>query len=449
MIGQTRLLTELTKLVKRTRADGVSVCAQAGSQQVFRFAHDAIHQNVAQETVTVMVKVIQDERVGVASVDTLEAKRLAQCVRAALDIAKHSPRQDPIPALPARQRTRASSDYALSTAHAGAAECVQKVQRIFRLCRGAGATLAGSLMAGERELAVVNSAGSACYAASTVCGAKLVTMFRTLSGYASGAHHDWSRLHLDELLTRSLRQSLHRREAVSVPLGTYDVILEPEAVAELLEWLGYIGFGAKSMEEHTSFMSGRMGEALMHPDLTITDDGTDAHMLRMPFDYEGTRKRPVALIDRGRAAGIVYDTTYGARFGQPSTGHALPPDEAEGPLPLHLAIAPGRESAGELVRRCARGLWIPRFHYVNGLLNPREALMTGLTREGCFLIEDGKLTTPVRTLRFTQSILEALRQVRGISKERRLVADPSIDAGCKLVPTLHLAGFAFTGSSES
>src|SRR3989338_2402381 len=127
----------------------------------------------------------------------------------------------------------------------------------------------------------------------------------------------------------------------------------------------------------------------------------------------------MALFGGGKAAGIVYDTTYGARFGHASTGHGMSPDETEGPLPLHLAMAPGRLGVSEMIRRCKRGLLIQRFHYVNGLLNPREALMTGLTREGTFLIEDGTVTTPVTTLRFTESILDAFSHVLGVSKERR------------------------------
>ena len=139
---------------------------------------------------------------------------------------------------------------------------------------------------------------------------------------------------------------------------------------------------------------------------------------------------------------------YGARFERASTGHAMPPDEVEGPIPLHLAMAPGRQRLADMVRRCRRGLLIPRFHYVNGLLNPREALMTGLTREGAFLIERGELTTPVKTLRFTQGLLEAFSRVKGVSRERRLIAEPSQELGCALMPALHVAAFHFTGRSE-
>ena len=449
MIGEARLLSALMALVKRTRADGVSVCAHARARRVFRFADHAIHQALVQDSVNVVLKVIRDGRIGVASTDTLDAHRLARCARAAADIAKHSPAHAELPELPRQQRIRSRTDYMAATARATAASCVQRLRQLFHLCQGLGVNLAGSLATGEDEFAVANSSGVACYAASTVSGAKLVTRYRALSGYASAVHPNIDRLNLEALLKRSLRQSLRQEEAVTPPLGAYEVILEPDAVAELVTWLGDTAFGAKAIEERTSCFAGRMGERIFAPSVTIYDDGNDRATLRLPFDFEGTPKRRVVLIDRGQAAGIVYDTTYGLRFNQSSSGHAMPPDEVDGPLPLHLAMAPGSTSIEQMIRSCERGLLIPRFHYVNGLLNPREALMTGLTREGACLIERGKLTRPVTTLRFTQSLLEAFSHVRGVSKERRLIADPSQELGCAVMPALHLAKFRFTGRSEN
>ncbi len=448
MVSEHQLLTTLTKLVKRAEADAVSVCAHAAIRRVFRFAYGAIHQALVREGVEVSVKVIRNGRVGVASTDTLEPQGLARCLRAAAEIAEHTPPPEVLPELPRRHRLRAKTDAIPATARVEPSACISSLKRLFHLCQGAGAALAGSLVTGEDAFAVVNSAGVACSAASTVAGAKLVTMYRKLSGYASGVHRDLTRLDLDGLLKQSLSQSLHAQEPLTLPLGTYVVILEPEAVAELVTWLGYTAFGAKSVQERTSCLAGRMGERLFAPQITITDDGADPETLRLPFDFEGTPRQRVVLIDRGKAAGIVYDTTYGARFGQPSTGHAMPPGDTEGPLPLHLVMAPGRTTREEMIRACRRGLLIPRFHYVNGLLNPREALMTGLTREGTFLIEDGKVTAPVATMRFTHSLLDAFRHVRGVSAERRLVADPTQELGCAVTPTLHLAAFTFTGRSE-
>ncbi len=447
-IGEARLLGALAAVIRGSRADAVSVCARASRRQVFRFAYEAIHQDLVQERLTVTVRVILGRRVGVASTETLTPKGLARCVQSAMTIAKHAPAQKELPPLPTDHRIRSREDFVPSTARMTPGTCVERLKRLFQLSKGAGAELAGSLATGEDELAVANSAGVSSYAASTVAGIKLVTMFRTLSGYVSGVHNDLRQLDVDELLQRSLRQSLHRADQVRLPLGTYEVILEPEAVADLMTWLGATAFGAKAVQERTSCLTGRMGERLFDPRITIYDDGTESAGLRLPFDFEGTPKRRVVLIDRGKAAGIVYDTTYGLRFGHPSTGHAMWPDSTEGPLPMHLAVAPGAARLSEMIRGCTRGLLIPRFHYVNGLLNPREALMTGLTREGAFLIEHGTLAAPVATLRFTQSLLEAFSRVIAVSKERRLIADPNQDDGCSLMPALHLARFRFTGRSD-
>lgn len=448
MIGASKLLNELKQVVKRSQADATIVCAEASTRRVSRFAYENIHQDLVQESLTVYVKVILNKRVGVAVTDTFERAGLARCLRAAQEIAKHAPPAKHLPALPGGHHLVTDEDVVQRTLQVPPEEFLKTLKRLFQLCQGAGAQLAGSFATGEDELAVANSNGVACYTASTVAGAKLVTMYRKLSGYASGIDRDIARLDLEPLLERALKQCLHRRDPVTLPVGTYEVILEPEAVAELVMWLGYIAFGAKSFQERTSFLAGRIGESLMARGISIVDDGTDPDGLRLPFDFEGVPKQRVPLIERGKAAGIVYDSAYGLLYGRPSTGHAPPPTDTEGPIPSHLFMGPGAKRRDELIRSCRRGLLIPRFHYVSGLLNPREALMTGLTREGACLIEDGKLSAPITTMRFTQSLLEAFQHVLGISKERTLIADAIHDTGSAVMPTLHLAKFRFTGRSE-
>ncbi len=449
MIGSDRLLQELSRLVKRSSADATSACAHASTRRVKRFAYEAIHQDLVQESLTISIKVVIDKRTGVASTNLLEPASLERCRSAALEIARHAPPAKQVPALPADYQLLTTQDYVAPTINVSPAELVKIVKRLFHLTKGLGVQLAGSMVVGEDELAVVNSERVSCYAASTVCGAKLVTMRKKLSGYASGVARRISQLNPDRLLERALKQCLHRHAPVTMPTGTYEVILEPEAVAELVMWLGYIAFGAKSFQERTSCLAGRMGDQLVAKGVSIFDDGNDTDGLRMPFDFEGVAKQHVRLIDKGAAAGIVYDTTYGLLYGQPSTGHAGPPDEIDGPVPTNLFMEAGSQRHDELIRTCSRGLLIPRFHYVSGLLNPREALMTGLTREGAFLIEDGKLAAPITTLRFTQSSLEAVQRVVGVSKERQVVADPAQNLGCAVMPTLRLAKFRFTGRSES
>lgn len=449
MISQDKLLNELGRLVKRTRADAVSVIARTNTRRVFRFAFGAIHQDLIQESLRVTIQIIRNGRMGVSSTDSLEPNPLKRCVKRATEIAAHAPKsaEDRIP--PTGGRLHSTKERHAPTARLTPSACVLAIQRLERFCQGSDARLAGSMLTGEEALAVVNSQGTSCYATGTIASAKLVTFYGALSGFASGTARRFDALDLDAMLQRSLRQCLHKTPPRTLPLGNYEVILEPEAVAELIEWLGYIAFSAKSLVERTSFLTNRMGQRLLDSSLTIYDDAHEAETLRQPFDCEGLPTQRVVLIDRGRPAAVVRDTLYGRRLGQPSTGHHLGPEGSEGPFPLNLAIIPGEKSRAAIIKSCKRGLLIPRFHYVNGLLNPREALMTGLLREGTFLVEDGKLTAPVTTMRFTQSLVDAFKEIVAISKERRLSADPATATGCALMPTLHLKSFRFTGRSTS
>ncbi len=449
MIGQTRLQNALSAIVKRAKVEHVSLCAQASTRQVFRFAHGSIHQDVFQEQLSVKATVIDGKRLGVASTDSLSSANLIACLEAARAIASHAPKMERPFAWAERAAIRFSDDYDAATAKLSPKTAIELLAQQMRRCQGAAAELAGSFVTGEDELAVVNSLGLSNYAAASIAAMKCVTFHRGLSGFSSAAARTLEALDPDAVLARSLEQCLHATAAVRLPLGIYEVILGPEAIAEILEWLGLIAFGAKAFQEHTSFLTGRMDERVMDPQISIYDDAMESGMLRRPFDFEGSPTRRVLLIDRGTANSIVYDATYGARYGQASTGHALPPGDTEGPLPLHLAIAPGNTSVEDMIRSCARGLFIPRLHYVNGLLNPREALMTGLTREGAFLIERGRFSAPIATLRFTHSITDAFSHVLGVSRKRRLVADPHTGLGCALAPYIHLEKLTFTGGSES
>ena len=449
MIGSTKLLNTLSALTKRSKADATSVFAEARTCRVLRFAQGRIHQDLVQESLHVSITTRLDHRIGVASTETLDRVGLARGLNAAIEIARHARAAKVVPELPSGHRLLATHDHVPATSAVSAVRMVDTIRRLFHFCQGLGVELAGSSMTAEEERVVVNSRGVACYAASTVSGLKLVTMRKGLRGFAGGVHPDVRKLDAETLLERALAPCLLRHAPVSLPIGTYEVILEPEAVAELLVWLGYITFGAKQLKERTSAFAGRLGDTVAAPSVTIVDDGTDADGLRLPFDAEGTLKQRVLLIERGRAAGVVYDTMHGALYGRPSTGHALTPGDTEGPLPMNLFLESGTSSREEMIRRCERGLLIPRFHYVNGLLGPRDTLMTGLTREGACLIENGKIRAPIATLRFTQSALEALSHVKGISKARERVADPAQDPGCVVAPTIHLAKFRFTGRSDS
>jgi predicted Zn-dependent protease len=180
--------------------------------------------------------------------------------------------------------------------------------------------------------------------------------------------------------------------------------------------------------------------------VTIWDDGRDPGGMPMPFDFEGVPRQRVELVTRGVVNGPVCDRITGGKLGMTSTGHALPPTmRSLGPMATHLFMASGTVSTEEMIRSTERGLYVNRFWYTR-LVHPRDCVITGMTRDGVFLIKDGELAYPVRNLRFTQSYVEALNQVEGVGNETRLLANEFGGYATK-VPALKLSRFNFTGTT--
>jgi predicted Zn-dependent protease len=213
-------------------------------------------------------------------------------------------------------------------------------------------------------------------------------------------------------------------------------------VVDLLDMLGYLGFSALAVQEERSFFEAgrRIGSELV----SIVDDGHDPAGLPMAFDYEGVGKRRVPLLDHGVCREVVHDAQTAARDGVTSTGHGLPAPNPWGPFPLNMVMAAGDVSRDDLIAGLDRGLLVTRFHYTNPV-HPKLAIITGMTRDGTFLVEGGRIVGPVRNLRFTQSYLEALDCTVAVARERKTLKG---FLGGVVVPALRLDGWTFTGTTE-
>jgi PmbA protein len=236
--------------------------------------------------------------------------------------------------------------------------------------------------------------------------------------------------------------------------GSYDVVMEPAAVTELLEWLSGIAFMASEIEQGTSPLAGRIDTRITGPRVTIIEDPTDASELGFgaPFDREGVSRRRVALVEQGIARGVLYDRMHASRMAAGSTGSALPPESSVGGSSIGascLQLGGGEaKSVEELISGVDRGLYVCKLHYVNGLLEPRRAVMTGLTRDGCFLIEKGKIAGPVGNMRFTDSFLEGLERCDAMTAARAALPTWWSDAGAIVAPAIRMRQFRFNGRSQ-
>jgi predicted Zn-dependent protease len=222
------------------------------------------------------------------------------------------------------------------------------------------------------------------------------------------------------------------------------VVLEPAATAELVGLLSYCGFGALAEQEGRSFLSGRLGERITGESVTIVDDATDPRTIALPFDFEGVPKRPVTLLERGVAVGVVHDTYTASRAQTRSTGHALPAPNSYGPLATSLVMSPGDSSLDELIEGTQRGLLVTRFFYTN-ILDPRQTTFTGMTRDGLYLIEGGKVVGAAKNMRVTDSVLAALGRISAVSAG---LEAHRATVGTVLAPAVRLDGLNFSSGTE-
>jgi predicted Zn-dependent protease len=436
MLGKDRALQLLEETLAHAEADQTEVLLIIENTGLTRFANSAIHQNLAESNARVAIRSVVGKRVGSASTNRLEPEQLRAAADRSLELARLQAENPDFVSLPAPQplpQVRAiSAATDASTPEARAAV----VADIVSMGQQEKCAVSGVLSVESTEVVVGNSLGIRAYHPATVALLNVIASDDTSSGYAHWMGTDISRLDHKAIAWTALEKCILGRRPAALDPGDYEVILEPPAVADLVSFLAYLGFGANAVEEGRSFMCDRFGSPITGEQISIWDDGLDPRGLPMPFDFEGVPKQRVELINQGVANAVVYDSYHANKQGKQSTGHALPAPNTYGPYPLNLFLAPGGASREDLIRATRRGLLVTRFHYTN-IVQPKETVITGMTRDGTFLIENGRLGQPVRNLRFTQSILDALSSVELVGKEA-VLTDRCV------VPALKLARFTFT-----
>jgi predicted Zn-dependent protease len=241
-------------------------------------------------------------------------------------------------------------------------------------------------------------------------------------------------------------------EPIELAPGEYTVVLEPDAVGELLDFLGALAFNGLAHAEGRGALSGRLGERIAAPAINLSDSPRFPRTLPRAFDAEGVPKAPLPLIQDGVAHAVVHDTRSAARAGTVSTGHALAPGGAPwGPSPTNLVlIGGGAADTGELMAPIERGLYVTRLWYVNAV-HEKSTLLTGTTRDGTFLIEDGRLGRPVKDVRFTDSILRLLEATEALTAGQQLTSEAEFYgrrfATGVVTPALRAQGFRITGQT--
>ncbi len=412
-----------------------------------RFANSRIHQNVAEHDATLRLRVVREGRTGVAGTNRLDDAGIRAAAERALAIAARAapnPDQPPLP-MPDGP-TDPDLGYVAATADADPELRAAGVQAVIAAADDAGLEGSGAFATQVNTLAVANSSGVRSRQVGTE--AKLLTVMMGAggaSGYAQAFGTDVREIDAAAVGEEAADRCRRSAGAVELDAGSYDVLIDEYAVANLLEYTSLAAFSALAVQEGRSFMD--IGERVMGENVTIWDDGGDPTGIPSPLDFEGVRKRRVDLVTAGVATAVVHDSATAHRAGVASTGHGLPQPNTWGPVAWNLFMAPGSASRASLLAGLKRGLWITRFHYVN-IVHPRKGVLTGMTKDGTFLVEDGQVVGPVRNLRFTESIPEAFSRVEAIGAETRLVGAEYSGITCR-VPALRIRDFTFTGTTAA
>ena len=409
-----------------------------------RFANSEIHQNVAETNVIINLRVVVGRRVGVASSGRTDEEGLRRLAENAAAIARVVEELEDWSGLPGPTESHpVAAAYSLATAQASPEFRANAVRAVIAAADAAGVVAYGSLSTTSESTAVANSRG--IRVGGTRTSSQLITVSMGPdggSGYAESAAVDAETIDAASIGREASEKARATANAISLEPGDYPVVLEEYAVVDLLDMLGYLGFSALAVQEERSFFEPdkRIGSELV----TVVDDGSDTAGLPMWFDYEGVAKQRVDLIDRGVCRAVVYDAQTAARDGATSTGHGLPAPNPYGPFPLNMVMAAGTASREALIGGLDRGLLVTRFHYTNPV-HPKLAIVTGMTRDGTFLVEGGKIVGPVKNLRYTQSYLQALAGTTAVARDRRTLRG---FLGGVVVPAVRIDGWTFTGSTE-
>jgi predicted Zn-dependent protease len=442
------LAEEVLERALRIGATEAEVLVMAGDSALTRFANSEIHQNVAERSLTVSLRHVVGRRIAVVSTGRVDPEGLRSLVHRAAAIARSCEELEDWAGLPAPRDGATAAAVAATAWASGTAEAspefrAEGVRAVIGAADDAGVMAYGSFSTEAEAIAVANSAG--IRAAERRTSSQLLTVHMSPdggTGYAEAVSMDATTIDGAAIGREAATKARAGDRAVTVEPGDYPVVLEEYAVVDITDMLGYLGFSALAVQEDRSFVEPgrRIGSELV----TIIDNGADPNGLPASFDYEGVAKEKVPLVEAGVCREVVFDSQTAARAGRTSTGHGLPAPNPWGPFPLHAVMSPGTTPREELIGGLDRGLLVTRFHYTN-VVHPKLAMITGMTRDGTFLVEGGQIVGPVKNLRFTQSYLDALAGVSAVSSSRKAIKG---FLGAAVVPALRIDAWTFTGVTE-
>ncbi|MEP7365650.1 MAG: TldD/PmbA family protein [Acidobacteriota bacterium] len=411
----------------------------AESSALTRFANNTIHQNVASRGVALSVRTAIDGRTARASTNRLAREDVRRAVEQAAALTRAAELDPHLPDMLGPQEVQDAPRWFASTASCTPAERAHAVKSAIDEAEREGQIAAGIFSTGESVTAVLNSRGLFCYHAETDAVFSMTAMAADSSGWAKRSACDLGELDLASLAASATSKAKLSSAPVVIDPGRYRVVLEHAAVLDLVGQI-FSDFSATAIEEQRSFLTEKLGRQLFGENISIVDDCHHPMQHGAPFDGEGMPRKSLALIDRGAVREVACGRSAGLRTGAPPTGHGLPLPNEAGEMAGNIVMSGGEESVESLVAGMDRGILVTRLWYIREV-DPAAKHMTGMTRDGTFLVEDGRVVRGLRNFRFNQSVVDLLNSVEAMSASRRTSGEEAFDM---VVPAMRAANFHFS-----
>ncbi len=443
LLDRARCEEIFAELMKHSDADESEMLITGGTHELTRFANNTIHQNVAEEGYVLSFRAVYGQRTARATTNRFDPESLRRLVRQSANLARQQPDDPELLPLPGPQQYRPVDRFVDATAAATPLDRARGVASAIRTAEQHNQTAAGTLSTGMSMEALLNSRGLNAYYRETQAEFSITTMAPSSTGWTKKNSPDISQIDAEALAARAAGIAERSRDPREIPPGRYTAILEPAAVLDLVGFMFY-DFSGQALRDQRSFLNDRIGAELFGKNIHVADDVCHPLQSGAPFDGEGIPRQSIPLIEGGVIQGLTYSRQSARALDAEPTGHGLPLPNEYGEFPVNIVFAGGPHSVEEMIASTERGILVTRLWYIREVDSYRK-ILTGMTRDGTFLVEDGKVRCGIRNFRFNENLIDLLNSVEMLGPAILASGEESFPM---VVPAMKVSPFHFTETTR-
>lgn len=427
------------RILKLSEADETEVEIDSTVDALTRFANNTIHQNVSEHTLGISVRAVVDGHTARATTNKTDEESLRRVVAAAMNLARNQPENPDLLPMLGPQKYQKVAHFFASTVSATPQDRARAVTRVCKMAEEGKQTAAGIFTTGFVRNLLANSKGLFARHDDTRAEFSVTILEENSSGWAKSNSPDILNIDPDALFESASEKAAGSRSPRELEPGHYTAILEPAAALDFVGSIFY-DFAGTAILDKRSCLNERMGKQIFGENITLWDDVYHPLQVGAPWDGEGLPREQVLLVDRGVPKNLVYSRATAKKMKAKPTGHGFTLPNEYGEAPMNLVFSGGDKSVDDMIRSTERGILVTRFWYIREV-DPYEKVLTGMTRDGTFLVENGRVAGGIRNFRFNQGIIDALAKVEMLGPAVRATGEESFEM---VVPPMKIRDFHFS-----